>query len=106
MRNSKGIPQCRTNHLYLKNFFSATLKERNMLDSYTNIRSCEGLNVEHSFQDCLKPLWNYVIEVQTTAHFLLHCPKPFWTASNLFFLIFWNKVTLLLIMFFSLVIPV
>ena len=29
----------------------------------------------------------------------------FWTTSNLSFLIFWNKVTLLLIMFFSLAIP-
>ena len=65
---------------------------------------------KHSFQDCLNPICTCGIEVKTTAHFLLHCPnyylkeKLFWTTSNLSFLIFWNKVTLLLIMFFSLVI--
>ena len=42
MRNSKGIPQCRTNHEYFKNpFFPATIKDWNMLD----IRISESLNV-------------------------------------------------------------
>ena len=31
--------------------------------------------------------------------------KPVWAISNLFFLTFWDKMTLLLVMFFSLVIP-
>ena len=44
MRNSKGIPQCRTNHEYFKNFFSpATIKKWDILDS--DIRSSESLNV-------------------------------------------------------------
>ena len=46
MRNSKGIHQSRTNHEYCiskKNFFAATIKKWNMLDS--DIRSSESLNV-------------------------------------------------------------
>ena len=43
MRNSKGIPQCRTNNEYSKTFFPATIKEWNMLDS--DIRISESLNV-------------------------------------------------------------
>ena len=65
-RNSKGIPQCRTNHEYFKNsFFPATIKEWNMVDS--DIRSSESLNVlknkilkfirpkANSFFNCLNP---------------------------------------------------
>ena len=44
MRNSKGIPQCRTNHEYFKNsLFPAAIKEWNMLES--DIRSSESHNV-------------------------------------------------------------
>ena len=66
MRNSKGIPQCRTNHEYFKNsFFPATIKEWNITDS--DIRSSESLNVfkskvlkfirpkTNSFFNCLNP---------------------------------------------------
>ena len=67
---------------------------------------------KHSFQDCLNPICRCGIEVETTAHYRFHCPNylieknPFWTTSTLSFLTFWNKVTLLLITFFCLVIPV
>ena len=30
---------------------------------------------EHNFQDCLNPICSCGIEVETTAHFLLHCPN-------------------------------
>ena len=30
-------------------------------------------NFKHSFQDCLNPICSCGIEVETTAHFLLHC---------------------------------
>ena len=44
MRNSKSIPQCSTNHEYLKNsFFPATIKEWNILGP--DIRSSESINV-------------------------------------------------------------
>ena len=32
-------------------------------------------NFKHSFQDCLNPICSCGIEVETTAHFLLHCPN-------------------------------
>ena len=61
---------------------------------------------KHSFQDCLNPTCSRGTELETTAHYLLDCTnKLFRTTSNLSFLIFWNKVTVLLTMFFSLVIP-
>ena len=31
--------------------------------------------LKHSFQDCLNPICSCGIEVETTAHFLLHCPN-------------------------------
>ena len=44
MSNSKGIPQCESNHKYFKNpFFPGIIKEQNMLDS--DIRSSKSLNV-------------------------------------------------------------
>ena len=150
MRNSKGIPQCKINHEYFKNFlFPRNIKERNMLDS--DIRSSESLNVFKSkilkfirpkanlFFNCLNPervklitrlrlgvshiqghkfkhsfqtVWaHYAAVVLKSKQLLIFTvsttymkEKSFWTTSNLSFLIFWNKVTFLLIMFFSLVI--
>ena len=32
---------------------------------------------KHSFQDCLNPICSCGTEVETTAHFLLHCPNYF-----------------------------
>ena len=49
----------------------------------------------------LKQLVNFCFTIQTT----YKKEKPFRTTSNLFFLIFGNKMTLLLVMFFSLAIP-
>ena len=58
MRNSKDVPQCRTNDEYFKSlFFSTTIKERNILDSY--IRSSERLNVfENKILKFIQPKTN------------------------------------------------
>ena len=58
VRNSKDVPQCRTNDEYFKSlFFSTTIKERNILDSY--IRSSERLNVfENKILQFIRPETN------------------------------------------------
>ena len=41
---------------------------------------------KHSFQGCLNSICSCGIEVETTPHYLLQCPKkeePFWTTSNM-----------------------
>ena len=54
------------------------------------------------------PICTFCIEVETTAHYLLHCPNylsekaPIWTTSNLSFLIFWKKLMTLLLIISSL----
>ena len=65
MRNSKGVPQCRTNHKYFKNsLFPSIIKEWNMLDS--NIEALKALIFSkakaklirpkaNSFFNCLNP---------------------------------------------------
>ena len=66
MRNSKGIPQCRTSHEYCKNsFIPVIIKEWNKIDS--DIWSSESLNVfkskvlkfirpkANTFVNCLNP---------------------------------------------------
>ena len=64
---------------------------------------------KHSFQDCLNPLCSCGIEVETTAHFQLHCLNYLHEIKtllgNIKSVLVWRKVTHLLIMFFSLVIP-
>ena len=66
---------------------------------------------KHSFQDCLKPICSCGIEIETTAHFLLHCLNYFHEEKTLLDNItsvlrnILEQITLLLIIFFSLVIP-
>ena len=66
---------------------------------------------KHSFQDCLKPICSCGIEIETTAHFLLHCLNYFHEGKTLLDNItsvlrnILEQITLLLIIFFSLVLP-
>ena len=67
--------------------------------------------LKHSFEECVNLCVPVVLKSKQLLIICLVVPttymkeKPFWTTWNLYFLIFWNKVTLLLIMFFSLGIP-
>ena len=29
---------------------------------------------KHNFQDCLNPIWNCGLDIESTSHFLLQCP--------------------------------
>ena len=64
---------------------------------------------KHSFHDCLNHIAAVVLKSKQLFIICFTVPttymkeKPFWATSNLPFLIFWNKMTLLL-MFLSLVI--
>ena len=109
MRNSKDIPQCKTNHEYFKYpFFHATnvFKSKalkfirpkrnsffNCLDTkvvklITRLRL--GLSnlryhkFKQSFEDCLNLIFSCGIDVETTAHYLLHYPNYLHERKTLF----------------------
>ena len=29
---------------------------------------------KHNFQECLNPVWSFGLDIESTSHFLLHCP--------------------------------
>ena len=75
------------------------------------LSNLQNVKFKHSFQELSQPY--YAVVVLKSKQLCIICftvsttymkEKSFWIKSKLFFLIFSNKVTLLLIVFFSLVI--
>ena len=88
------------------------LKEVKLIKKlWIGISYLQDHKLKHSFQGCLSLICSCGVKFETTVHYLFRCPnylherKTLWTISNLFFVTFWDKMTLLLVMFFSLVIP-